>query len=314
MKILYVVNPAAGRARAPGMRDEVHDVARRAGFGGDVVFTERQGHATEIARSAAAARYDVVVSVGGDGTANEVADGILGTETALAVVPAGSGNDFAAELGLPRRWRDALVTLPSATRRRIDVGRANGQLFLQTAGIGADAYIAQLRDQERLLSGPAAYAKCAVQGLLTVRPTNVEIGLNGRRWTQRALAVTVANGERYGGGLKIAPGARLDDGLLDVVVVGDMGVLEALRVFPTVYWGRHLGHPKIGLERGDRLSVRTVDGTRPLPVHTDGTRRGVTPVEFTVERAALEVFSLRRSATHLDTGESAHYDGPHAQR
>jgi diacylglycerol kinase (ATP) len=293
MKILYVVNPAAGRARAPGMTAEVRDLARLAGFGGEVVCTEGPGHATEIARLAAASSHDVVVSVGGDGTANEVAGGLLGTGTALAVVPAGSGNDLAAELGLPRRWRRAIAALPHARRRRIDVGWANGRPFLQSAGVGADAYIAQLRNRERLFFGSAAYAKCAIQGLLTAHPTTIAIELNGRRWTQRALAVTVANGERYGGGLRIAPGARFDDGLLDVVVLGDMGVLEALRVFPTVYFGRHLTHPKIRLERADRLSISTVDGTRPLPVHTDGTTHGVTPVQFTVEHAALDVFSLR---------------------
>jgi YegS/Rv2252/BmrU family lipid kinase len=275
------------------MADEIRHFAARVGLGGDVVTTAAAGHATEIAREAAASGQDLVVAVGGDGTANEVATGLIGTDTALAVLPAGAGNDLAGELGLPRSWRSALAALTRATRRRIDVGRANDRPFLQSAGAGADAFIAGLRQRERHFSGPALYAKCAVQGLLAFPPAEVTLDLDGRRWTQRALAVTVANGERYGGGLRIAPGARHDDGLLDVAVIGDMAKLEALRVFPTVYFGRHLGHPKFRLERGTCLLVDVAQDGQPLPFHVDGTPQGTIPVRFTVQPRALSVLSLR---------------------
>src|SRR6266542_4899261 len=129
VKILYVLNPAAGGARAPGLDREVALLARRVGLAGDEVVTAAPDHATAIARDAARSGYDVVVAIGGDGTASETAAGLLGTGTTLAVLPAGTGNDLAGELRLPRRWRSALAALPRATRRWMDVGRANGRPF-----------------------------------------------------------------------------------------------------------------------------------------------------------------------------------------
>ena len=293
MKILFILNPAAGGAGAPDFREQLARQASRIGLHGDLVTTAAPGHATEIARDAARAGYDVIAAVGGDGTARETAAGLLGTTAALAVLPAGSGNDLARELGLPAHWHAALAALPRATRQLIDVGRANGQPFLQSAGVGADAYIAQLRQRERLFSGALTYAKCAVQGLLQFRPEDVSIEIDGRTVLQRVLAVTVANGERYGGGLKIAPGARSDDGVLDIAVVGNMGRWEALRVFPTVYFGLHTRHHKFRLDRGSRIRVDAVAVGKTLPLHVDGTPHGGTPVEFTVEPRSLAVLALR---------------------
>jgi YegS/Rv2252/BmrU family lipid kinase len=292
VKILYVLNPAAGGGRTAGLDREIPLVARRIGLPGDVAVTAARDHATEIARDAARRGYDLVVSIGGDGTAGETAAGLLGTGTTLAVLPAGTGNDLAGELRLPRRWRSALAALPHATRRWMDVGRANGRPFLQSAGVGADAFIAQLRQRERVFSGPLAYAKCAVQGLLQCRPAAVAIDVDGQEIQLRALAVTLANGARYGGGLRIAPGARTADGLLDVAVVGDMSRREALGVFPTVYFGRHVGHPKFRLQQGRRITVTAADPGQSLPLHVDGTPHGGTPVQFSIEPRCLAVLSL----------------------
>jgi diacylglycerol kinase (ATP) len=293
LTVVYVVNPAASGARAPQFVPQLRAAAGALGLQGEIVCTDRPGDATVLAGQAAAAGAEVVVAVGGDGTAAEVAAGLLGTGTALAVLPAGSGNDLAAELGMPREWRHALAALVAARRRRIDVGFANGRPFLQSAGAGLDAYVAQLRQRGRhlaRLAGPAAYATLAILGLLIYRPVEAALELDGRRWTQRLLAVTVANGERYGGGLRIAPGAQIDDGQFDVAIIGDLDRLDALRTFPRVYHGAHLGHPKFRLLRGRSL---TVSAARPLPVHADGELHGVTPATFTIQSRALEVLCLR---------------------
>jgi YegS/Rv2252/BmrU family lipid kinase len=255
-----------------------------------VLLTERPGHATELARRAARDGVAVVIAVGGDGTVNEVAAGVLGTSAALAALPAGTGNDFAREIGMPRSWRRAVAALPRARRRLIDVGLANGRLFVQSAGAGLDGYVLQLRARGRRLARPLMYPMCTIQGLLTYRPAAMTFTLDGERWTQRALTVAVANGHAYGGGVQIAPGALLDDGRFDVAVVGDLSRLDALRTFPLFYRGAQTGHPKIALRRGVRLLV---EADQPLAVHADGTLQGTTPVEFTIQPGALPVLALR---------------------
>ena len=272
------------------MMAQLAEAIANAGLNGPVRITERPHHATQLARQAALEGAELVVAVGGDGTANEVAAGLIDTPAALAVVPAGTGNDLARELGMPRGWRRAVAALSAARRRRIDVCYANGRPFVQVAGAGLDGYVNALRRRERFFRGALAYTKCAVQGLLTYRAARMTFDLDGKRWEQPALSVTVANGHAYGGGIQIAPGARLDDGAFDVAVVGDLGKLDALRMFPLVYLGRHTHHPQFSLRRGTRL---TVDADRPLPVHVDGTLHGTTPVEFTIRAAALEVLALR---------------------
>jgi YegS/Rv2252/BmrU family lipid kinase len=291
VRLFYIVNPAARGGRAPAAA-AVGAAARAAGLGGEVVTTAAPDDATRLAAAAAAAGAEVVVAVGGDGTAAEVAAGLLHTAAALAVLPAGSGNDLARQLGLPGDWRRALAALPRTRRRRIDTGRANGRLFLQSAGAGLDARVAALQARARRVPGRLAYAASAVRGLLTAAPRAVTLDLDGLTWSQAALSVTVANGETYGGGLRIAPGARNDDGQLEVAVFGDLGRLDALRTFPTVYRGAHLTHPRFRLLRGRRLTVTvTALGDAPLPVHADGDPAGLTPAAFTLHPRSLDVLA-----------------------
>ena len=289
MRVVYILNPAAGGA-GPDLLAEVAAAASDAGLEGPVRLTAAPGHATTLAREAAAEGATVVVAVGGDGTANEVAAGLVGTPAAFAVLPAGTGDDLARELGMPAGWRRGLAALPRAEKRRIDVCFANKQPFFQVAGAGLDGYVNQLRLRERWLSGPLAYTKCAIQGLLSYEPVACRLVLDGEAWSQRALAVTIANGHTYGGGMRIAPGARNDDGAFDVAIIGDLGKLDALRMFPTVYWGGHVRHPKFTLRRGTHLLV---ESERPVPIHVDGTLAGMTPLECSIQPGALEVLSLR---------------------
>ena len=289
VRLTYIVNPAAMGHRAPTAA-AVGAAARAAGLDGEVVTTVAPDHATRLAAAAVEAGAEVVVAVGGDGTAAEVAAGLLHSAAALAVLPAGSGNDLARQLGLPLDWRRALAALPLARRRRIDTGRVNGRLFLESAGAGLDARIAALQRHERRFAGRLAYAVSAVRGLLGATPVPVTLDLDGVIWTQPVLSVTVANGQTYGGGLRIAPGARNDYGLFDVAIFGNLGRLDALRTFPGVYRGAHLKHPGFRLLRGRRLTV-TAAGTAPLPLHADGDPAGVTPAAFTLHPRSLDVLA-----------------------
>jgi diacylglycerol kinase (ATP) len=288
VRVAYVLNPAAGGAARAGPA-ALRAAATANGLAGDILCTVGPGHASTLARQAAAGGAAVVVAVGGDGTAAEVAAGLLGTGAALAVLPTGTGNDLARQLGLPPTWRRALAALPAARRRPMDIGRANGQLFLQSAGVGLDAHVAALRSRERRFSGRAAYVKCAIQGLLTKGAEEVTLELDGRRWSQRALNVTVANGETYGGGLRIAPGASHQDGVFDVAIFGNLGRLNALCAFAALYRGVHVRFPWFRRLRGQHL---TVTARRPLPIHADGNLVGVSPAVFTLEALALDVMSI----------------------
>ena len=184
----------------------------------EIVFTERAGHATELAEEAVG-DYDIVAAVGGDGTLNEVARGLVGTETALAVIPCGSGNGLARCLHIPLNTDKALHLLMQGHIERIDTGSVNGQLFLSVAGIGLDAQTAQdfAQDPRR---GFITYAHYAVSNYLHPKPETVSITFDGREpITCSPLLITFANSNQFGYNAVIAPHASLQDGLLDVCIL-----------------------------------------------------------------------------------------------
>lgn len=301
---VYVCNPAAGRGRTLRRMGVLAQQAAHLGLEGEVWTTEGPGHATTLARRAAAAGAAAVIAVGGDGTAHEVANGLLScghlndpnTRPALGVVPLGSGDDLARAIGVPRRWPESLEALHRAVARTIDVGRAaptgrEARYFVESAGTGFDAYVGSLMARERLFRGPLRYAKGVITGLWSFENTPVRLALDGVTEEVTALVVTVTNGEYYGGGMKITPGAVQDDGLLDVAVIGDIGKLDTLLTFPKIYTGRHVSHPKVSIRRARQVEVVPLvpREDQPLLVHADGELIGRAPVRFHVVPAALRV-------------------------
>ena len=264
-----VINPEAGRrgARRAAARTRLARAAlRRFAIEGDVRLTERPGSARAIARAMIADGATTVVAWGGDGTINEVAAEVAAAGAVLGVVPGGSGNGFARGLELERRPGDALGTALAGAERRIDTGEIDGRIFVNVAGIGFDAHLAAVFNQLST-RGVAAYLRAGWRELRAYRAVTYRVRTSRETFETTAFIVAVANGREYGLGAVIAPRARPDDGVLDLVCVSP-------RSTPSLLWSAS----RLFTGRLDRVSgIRYVaDATielaadRPLAFHVDG--------------------------------------------
>jgi diacylglycerol kinase (ATP) len=288
--MVVILNPAAGRYRA--MRHQqtleslLQQASRHTGMTWRIVKTTHAGHATELARQAAEAGVRLVVAAGGDGTCGEVVNGIVGTPTRLGVLPLGTGNDFARCAGISENLQTAVENLFTGKPHRVDLGWVNGRYFINIAGCGFDAAVAERANRGfRFLSGTAAYIAAVALTIITFKPPQMRITMDDEEVYLRALLCTVANTQSYGGGMRIAPYAQVDDGLLDVCIAQVVSKLEFLRVFPRVFSGSHISHPRFLMRKAQSVQV---ESTPPAPVLVDGDVMGTTPAEFRVYPAAIE--------------------------
>lgn len=286
--VRLIINPAAGRMRVSKARQRLRAAVEAALPGCDVLLTEGPGHARQLA-AAAKAQADMVIAAGGDGTLGEVADGLAGGRAALGVLPVGTGNDFARSLGIPSDVARALAIIRQGYRHRIDLAGIGSRLFLNVAGVGFDAEVARAYHAGRKYGSPAlTYVVYALKTLAAFPPVEMEFSTEDGTFRQRSLFAAVGNARYYAGGMAITPRARLDDGLLDVMIAGDMSPLEAIMALPGAFRGAHLRHPKCSYRQVVRVGI---DAERPVPVMADGEVIGTTPVTVSVLPAALEVLA-----------------------
>lgn len=246
-------------------------MARRALAGSDlspeICVTDRPGHAYELAQAAVERHAPVVCAWGGDGTINEVVRAVAFSSTALGIVPGGSGNGFARELGIPLDPRAALQHLTRATARQIDVGELGGRLFCNVAGIGLDARVAVRVGQRPDRRGFQTYLMESVRELWSSEPVDYQIHADHELFSRRALVVALANSCQYGYGTQIAPAARLNDGVLDLVVVEGRSFVGNLMRVPALYTARFHTAPGV-----TTLKLREVEvvAEAPMVFHVDG--------------------------------------------
>jgi len=287
-----IVNPVAGARSTRRKWPIINRLLERIGLTFDFNYTEGVGHAMELARIAASDGYRYLVAVGGDGTVNEVANGILHSTnasiTTLGVVSTGTGSDFARSAGLARDYTTACANLTSSKRLTIDVGLVEYQrdgkrqerFFVNSAGVGFDAAV--VKETERLpkfFGGTIPYVAGMLRTLVSYKNKDIVLKVGDEEERHRVLNVAVANGNYCGGGMRIAPEAKLDDRLLDVVIIGDMGKLELLKEFPTVYKGTHINHPKVSVRKTRSVSIESAE---PMLVYADGELLGECPAAFRV--------------------------------
>lgn len=301
MKVVFIVNPASGFT---GFRKKVlKAVGHVAELGCTVKLLETTGvgDATRLAQQAAAEGFDIAVAVGGDGTINEVVNGLVGTETALAVLPAGTANVYAADIGVPISWLlnpDAVTSaadiVVKGQQRWIDLGRltlADGtsRYFLMWCGVGLDAAISQAKKSNtaaRRSLGYMAWVVSTAWLLFDFRGIDAQIHLNDLSVEEPIIVAVVSNGQLYGRIWRMAPEAKMDDGLLDVGIMAGHRWGEILRHALTLTLGQHLYDPKFQLHRTTQLSLATA---YPMPVHVDGETIGTTPIEVEIVPDALKI-------------------------
>jgi diacylglycerol kinase (ATP) len=280
-----VVNPAAGRGRTRKLMAQLEAAARAAQV--EVAVSPQPGAPTKLAHEAAAAGHDLV-ACGGDGLVAEVAGVAADTGRRLAVVPTGAGNDFARVLGYDtKKPLDAFGALANGRDRVVDLGRVNGRWYTCVTASGFDAEANRWANTVQRLSGTTLYVAAVLHTLAVYTPHRFRLTVDGEAHEFRAWLVAVGNGPAYAGGMNITPNARLDDGLLDVTVVGDLSRPDFLVNFPKVFKGTHLAHKKAHTFRGATVELESLDPSIPMEVYADGERVGPLPGRMEAVREAL---------------------------
>ncbi len=267
MKTRFIFNPSSGRGRQPAAAlAELRTAVERWFPGSAVEMTKRPGHAEALSRQALTDGCGLVVAVGGDGTANEVARPLIGGEAVFGLVPRGSGNGLARHLGIPLKTSAAVAALAAGTDRVIDTGLANEHPFLNVAGIGLDADVAE-RMAGLARRGPWPYFKITAAAAWRGRP--FACGMAGNDWetNQRVWLVAVANSDQWGNNARVAPGARVDDGVLDLVAVGAVPRWRAPAMALRLFVGSFDRHPRVLRRSGTFFRISRVGGG---VFHTDG--------------------------------------------
>lgn len=256
MKLIILFNPAAGRGKARDALAAALDVLRRGGVEPDIRESRSTQHLRELARQAREEKPDVVVSAGGDGTHHHVLNGFVGSKIPLGLIPLGTGNDFAQGIGAPLEPRVAAAALLQGKTRHIDLARVGSVVYGGMAGVGLDAMVARyVNEQAPKARGRLAYAWAILRCLRLYRPQPLGIQSEGFSYSGNVMFVVIGNDSLYGGGFRLTPRARVDDGLLDVCLVPAMPKLELLRWAPRAYRGKHLAHPRIVYFQTRRITL-----------------------------------------------------------
>jgi YegS/Rv2252/BmrU family lipid kinase len=303
-EVVAVVNPRSGAGRTGERWPELQRQLETAGLKATARMTNGPGDGTNQARQALLDGAKLVIAVGGDGTISEVANGFfdqgraINPEAALGILPAGSGSDLIKTLGIPKDAAGAIAVLAGGRTRTIDLGRATyvahggqerSQLFINIASAGLSGeVIDRMARLPAFLGGPVRYNLASVLSLFGYQPPVVRVRVDGNepREEQAVVLLAIGNGCCFGGGMKVCPEARLDDGELDLVAIRRRSLPEMLLNFPRLYAGTHLEHPMCEAGRGRKVELHA---TTPMLLEIDGEQPGTTPATFEVVPAALKI-------------------------
>ena len=272
VRVVFIINPQAGHGKGRVLKPALLHWAREAGIDADAWVTDAPGHGTELATNASVLGYDAALAVGGDGTAREVGMGLMGTQTALGIIPLGSGNGLARHLGLPLEPRRAVEAVPKLLRSLIDVGSVNGRPFLMAFGIGFDAAVAE-RFAAGTKRGALEYGKAILTELRTRQSIMFEMEINGLKQSGSFLSLTVANAREYGNNAIISPTASLHDGSLGLALVSNAPDWRLYTCLAGLLSGNLW---RSGLVKSHIVSHMSVQTKDLQPYHVDGEFAGRT--------------------------------------
>ena len=307
---IVIANPISGKGRAKNIAEQAHAALAESGRQGQLVFTSGPGDAKRLAHEAVSDGIRFVIACGGDGTLHEVVNGIATVpDVVLGLLPCGRGNDFAAAIGVPLKPEAAIENLLSGTVIHVDLGRCyqnntvggisesrlsesrTEHYFTTIATCGYDTEVSRRAAKGTpMFAGTASYAYAAVETLFYYEPPSVH--LKGEFGTYEGPLLLAATGitNRYGGGFKIVPNARIDDGLFDVCIIRPVSELTVLRLMVTLFWGGHVSHPAVSIHQTRTLTIET---ETPLLLYADGEPMCETPVTIEIIKGGLVVMSPR---------------------
>jgi len=287
-KIVFIVNPKAGITPKSKVVIELlaGNIIPSSRFIPEVLFTERIGHATELAKDAIAKGADIIVASGGDGTVNEVACAMVDTDIPMGILPAGSGNGLARCLGISMSYALALRTIIKGNTKVMDVAYVNDMLYTSIAGIGFDAFVAQ-KFSESVIRGMISYMQIILNEFSSYKPLNYTLTIDGVQIEKQALMIIFANSDQFGFNTRIAPDAKVDDGLLDICIIKKMPVSQLMTV------GYHLmkGTPgKSGFAEYYKGKEITIENISDPLMNIDGEPKIIkSPVSIKIKPLSLRV-------------------------
>ncbi len=294
-----IVNPIAGAGKTGKKWPQIMSLLKNIGLRFEHDLTEAPGHAIELAKSAAEKGYELVVSVGGDGTINEVVNGLYDSgnisDVMLGIISTGTGSDYIRTIGIPRHHKEACQCLMNPRKLVVDLGVveyvSNGQmvkrLFVNFAGLGFDAEVVKATTQRfKALGTVPSYLMGLLTTFLSYQNREVSLKVDGEAEERKVCAIVMSNGKYGGGGMLVAPNADPTDGLLDVLIIDDLSKPDLLRSLPRIYRGTHLTHPKVTVKTAREIDIRA---RQQMSIQADGELLGETPARFHILPAALNI-------------------------
>ncbi len=266
LNYFFIVNPASGRGKGKAFGRRLEEMLSPLKLDYQLVYTDKPMHAQDLAAKAAK-DFAVIVTVGGDGTFQEILNGVVGSQAAVGILPVGSGNDFVRAVSIPVDMEKSLALLLRNKRRMIDLAKVNNRIYHNGVGVGFDAWAVHTGNQVTRLRGNAIYLYAVLHTLINFKPQEVELSFNGATYQKNYFLITVANGVSLGGGFYLTPDAQIDDGLLDLCLIQNMPKRSIIKNLIKVYSGKHKEDPRVEMVRTKQISIRSEKG---FAVHADG--------------------------------------------
>jgi YegS/Rv2252/BmrU family lipid kinase len=283
MKHLFIINPAAGKGKTVNLIPEIRNYCEGTGLDYEIATTEYPGHATQIALNYSKAQKLRIYSVGGDGTLNEVLNGMAGSGSSLAVIPSGSGNDFIKSIHGEKMPADLVKSAVEGKEHLVDYARVNDKYFINISSIGFDAEVVwQGRHFKKipLITGKMVYVLGILTSIILCKNHHMDIKIDDKLISSKTLLVAIGNGRYYGGGMLVLPDAEIDDGLFDICHAQAMKRLKILQLFPKYMKGKHATIKGVSLYKGKKVEINL---DKPVPMNCDGEI-------FLVDKATFEIF------------------------
>ncbi|MDB5018162.1 MAG: diacylglycerol kinase [Mucilaginibacter sp.] len=264
-KALFIINPISGGKKKEGVPELIDKHLDADAFTAVIVFSDGVAHASQIAKEALN-KFDLIVAVGGDGTVNEVASAIVGTDTPLGIIPFGSGNGLSRFLGIPMNAEQAIKTLSTGHIELIDSAKMNGKPFFNMAGMGFDAHISEVFSHTRK-RGFFTYLKSSIQEIAKYKSQTYQLEIDGKAFSREAFMLSFANSSQYGNNAHISPNASVQDGLLDICVIKRFPLWRFVEMGVRMLTKTSDKTKYVEIIRGKQINVKR---NSPGPVHLDG--------------------------------------------